>query len=925
MGNKKKYKVGIKKRPTRKKKLACKENIMKRYNLMTNANQCESAVESVQHNVMRERTNDCTAKTLKPVKESVMNHSVDTHVIQNDLETSTNTDGGDNNVDIQQSKANSQEFILSGRRIVHMEQFLSDIKKFGDHNKQYGCSLDNMICVGEKRSGLSSKLTVRCNFCNYRQVINTDSKKSNVFDINKSAVSGILSIGGGCSALEQIMSAMDVPSMSDKHYQKIHTHLSEKWQETAEESMAEAAAKEREAALVEGRVDENGTPIIDVVADGCWAKRSYRTNYSSLSGAAAIIGKRYGQVLFLAVRNKYCSICDHAKKKNVNIAHKCFKNFEGSSTSMEADILVEGFRTSVSMYNIIYGRVTSDGDSSTYCKILEARPYQNVTVEKIECTNHLLRNFCNKMRAVSTDTRYPVKLRKFVTSQRIMSLRPMSHSQKIDGLHSEINNLLFHVYHSHSNCKDFYCSEIKPGDIDLIDQLRSGGIWLRMTVITSALAAHARSLIQDSHSNIVESFNSTIAKFIGGKRINFTCRGSYQARCYAAVLMHNSKEPITKLQRSVLNRTPSSGINKREHRRFRRYQLAKKYRKVRRRVNFSALNQQNDYGPTATHPDMDDASFERSKTQILEILKQNSLIKDKIQEETVLQRDNTRWMELRRKMLTASWFGAVITRRESSKCAPLVKRILSQKSLVGVTAIHHGITNERTALKQLETQENIQIKPCGLFIDEEHPFLGATPDGVKCPITAYKLGLDEAIKKRKVRFWSIVNGKYKINQNHHLFYQIQGQLHITKTQTCLFAVWSGENTPLKIEYIHRNDDFWASKMAPKLTKFYLECLLPEIVDSRLRRGMSIREPQEIKNGIASTEINNEVQLEANDDNYNCDDQNEIENNACIEQMEIENDGDKENQPMILDYESVNLEQSDMSENKRERILNYSEF
>lgn len=36
------------------------------------------------------------------LEESVMNHSVDTHVIQNDLETSTNTDGGDNNVDIQQ-------------------------------------------------------------------------------------------------------------------------------------------------------------------------------------------------------------------------------------------------------------------------------------------------------------------------------------------------------------------------------------------------------------------------------------------------------------------------------------------------------------------------------------------------------------------------------------------------------------------------------------------------------------------------------------------------------------------------------------------------------------------------------------------------------------------------------------------------------
>jgi hypothetical protein len=31
-------------------------------------------------------------------------------------------------------------------------------------------------------------------------------------------------------------------------------------------------------------------------------------------------------------------------------------------------------------------------------------------------------------------------------------------------------------------------------------------------------------------------------------------------------------------------------------------------------------------------------------------------------------------------------------------------------------------------------------------------------------------------------------------------------------------------------------------MLPKLKQFYMECLLPEIVDGRIPRGMKVREP-----------------------------------------------------------------------------------
>lgn len=39
-------------------------------------------------------------------------------------------------------------------------------------------------------------------------------------------------------------------------------------------------------------------------------------------------------------------------------------------------------------------------ESNVYNKLLESRPYGNVLVEKIECRNHLLRNFSKKIKDI---------------------------------------------------------------------------------------------------------------------------------------------------------------------------------------------------------------------------------------------------------------------------------------------------------------------------------------------------------------------------------------------------------------------------------------------------------------------------------------------------------------------------------------------
>ncbi|KAJ8964116.1 hypothetical protein NQ314_005112 [Rhamnusium bicolor] len=162
-------------------------------------------------------------------------------------------------------------------------------------------------------------------------------------DVNDALALGTLSTGTGYSMVNELFSGQNT-------YQRHHENVAElihkiSWA-TIEESGKEEAELAREL------------------------------------GQACIIGERTRKILFLGVRNAYCCICARVEKKGMPIPeHKCFKNWSKTSTSMEADIIVEGWR------------------QQCFQKIVRGT-YGNKLVEKIECRNHLLRNFCKKIRDI---------------------------------------------------------------------------------------------------------------------------------------------------------------------------------------------------------------------------------------------------------------------------------------------------------------------------------------------------------------------------------------------------------------------------------------------------------------------------------------------------------------------------------------------
>jgi len=67
----------------------------------------------------------------------------------------------------------------------------------------------------------------------------------------------------------------------------------------------------------------------------------------------------------MGVCNKNCSVCQkNENSEKESPSHQCFKNWNGTSTAMESDIIVEGFCQSVIMHNLKYNKLIGDGDSS---------------------------------------------------------------------------------------------------------------------------------------------------------------------------------------------------------------------------------------------------------------------------------------------------------------------------------------------------------------------------------------------------------------------------------------------------------------------------------------------------------------------------------------------------------------------------------
>lgn len=207
------------------------------------------------------------------------------------------------------------------------------------------------------------------------------------------------------------------------------------------------------------------------------------------------------------------------------------------------------------MYGLRYSKFIGDGDSNVHKKILESFPYRK-PVEKIECRNHILRNFRTKLEELCGRTSNgPLQMRNKI-KQNILRMRiaivkavkhrkseDVPHQTKCVNLRKDILNIPSHTFGEHQNCKSlrYFCEKDSPCQDNLVPQLKEAALYQKLQAIFDHLSKFSNTLIHDVDSNLVEQFNSVISKYIGGKRVNYTQKRQYKSRSYLAALTYNTK------------------------------------------------------------------------------------------------------------------------------------------------------------------------------------------------------------------------------------------------------------------------------------------------------------------------------------------------------------------------------------------------
>lgn len=196
----------------------------------------------------------------------------------------------------------------------------------------------------------------------------------------------------------------------------------------------------------------------------------------------------------------------------------------------------------------------------------------------------------------------------------------------------------------------------------------------------------------------------------------------------------------------------------------------------------------------------------------------------KLEKKTRGQSRSSIWHTARQWRLTASNFGRII-KCMSDKSRWRLCEVMANPPVLMTKPVMHGKKYESAAILKFEEVMHMKVHSAGLFVNPDHSYLGASPDGVidehaiievKCPYT-FRHDVVEAGRK----FPFIVrdeNGALSLKKSHCYYTQVQGQLFITGRQLCYFVVYTFETmVVIPVAYDH---DYCYYSLLPKLSLFY---------------------------------------------------------------------------------------------------------
>lgn len=382
-------------------------------------------------------------------------------------------------------------------------------------------------------------------------------------------------------------------------------------------------------------------------------------------------------------------MCQYRESNHLNPEHDCcYKNWDGPSSSMETDMLVEAFQRSQELHGLEYHTVVGDGDSSVFYN-LKTRVSYGRSVKKVECANHAIKNYTKRLYVLRKEssilktTFTPNIIKRLKTAARGAIIHNAENGNVLS-LKEDLRNGPNHVFGDHSQCKPYFCT--KNGEaMDLPKKFKQACEKSRFCL--RPLLEKSSQIITNRTSNAAENYMALVAKFTGGKQVNRGKRGSFTYRTAAAGLdFQMGPSWHYKVMKTVLKKSPANivrrtGENKEKRRASCRKTLfqSRNGRNLKNRMTYNARREKNkkggcDYGEHAMKLDVEEMELDQMKK---DKIKEMCLDKEEIarlEVETRGQAENERWHSERKDRLTASNFGLICKRRVTSKWAPVAKK-----------------------------------------------------------------------------------------------------------------------------------------------------------------------------------------------------------------------------------------------------------
>ena len=338
------------------------------------------------------------------------------------------------------------------------------------HCKNCKQKISSKVCA-EDVKGFCCTIKGYCEKCNCdfdlfktskhckKEGVFAENKRQTPFEVNARMVAYAREIELGISALETLSKCVNSPlPIRQGSYDNLFDKYCTATKLVAEKSMKKAAQE---------LLQQDGEDVM-VSIDGTWQKRGHNSH----NGVVTAVSVVSGRALDIEVLSNYCKGCaqwtTEQKKSDAyeswQKSHKCNLNHDGSAGAMEPVGAVKIFARSEAERGLRYLEYLGDGDSSSFAKVKESKPYGDTLVSKNECIGHVqkrigtrLRKLCNSYKGQKLSDGKPINGKNRLTTKIIDTLQNyygMAIRRNTDSLVNMVNAVLATLYHVASTDDD---------------------------------------------------------------------------------------------------------------------------------------------------------------------------------------------------------------------------------------------------------------------------------------------------------------------------------------------------------------------------------------------------------------------------------------------------------------------------------------